>query len=195
MGVPSIGECVAERRGLILGLGNVSRRDDGFGWAVVNEVRRRLGRPLLGLTDDGTDDLGQEVDAIFLPQISSDLAVLVAEYRRLVIVDARVEGELRVHVEPVAAEVTVPRLLTHNMLPVELLALARTLYGAAPDAFAVTVPGLDFDFASGLSPGVAALVPEAADVCLRLARGGVGPALLVGPGPLASAAPSNGIRD
>lgn len=170
MGGSLIEQCGAERRGLVLGLGNVSRRDDGFGWHVVNEVRRQLGRATLGLTDDGIDDLGQEVDAIFLPQLSSDLADLIAEYHRLVLVDVRVGGEMRVDIESITAEVLGSRLLTHDMLPAELLALARTLYGTAPEAFVVSVPGIDFDFGVGLSPRVAALVPETADVCLALAR-------------------------
>jgi hydrogenase maturation protease len=171
MGRRSTEPCVADGRGLILGLGNVSRQDDGFGWAVVNEVRRELGRPLFDLTDDGTDDLGQEVDAIVLPQVSSDLAELVAEYRRLVLVDARVAGPMRVHVERVGDQPERARLLTHDMQPAELLTLARTLYGAAPEAYAVSVPGISFDFVVGLSPAVAELVPEAARVCLELARG------------------------
>lgn len=166
---------MAEGRGLILGLGNASRRDDGFGWWVVNEARRRMEHRPLGLTDDGTDDLGQEVDAIFLPLLSSDLADLVARYRRLVIADARMSGEEAVSVERVGEGWPGSRLLTHDMRPAELVALARALHGSAPEAFVVSVPGLDFDFGVGLSPQVASLVPEAAEMCLCLARGQVNP--------------------
>ena len=44
-------------RTLVIGFGNVFRRDDGAGFAVLNAVRERLGRPLLGTDDDGFDDL------------------------------------------------------------------------------------------------------------------------------------------
>ncbi|NPV10005.1 MAG: hydrogenase maturation protease [Anaerolineae bacterium] len=186
---------MAEGRSLILGLGNASRRDDGFGWSVVNEARRRLERSPLGLTDDGTDDLGQEVDAIFLPQLSSDLADLVARYRRVIIVDARISGEQAVRVERVGGEPSGSRLLTHDMRPAELVALARALYGAAPEAFVVSVAGLDFDFGAGLSRQLAALVPEAAEMCLRLARGQVSATLdSVGEGSAACATRSDVIQ-
>lgn len=163
---------MADGRALILGLGNLSRQDDGFGWFAVNRVRDRLGLDRIGDTDDGMDDLGREVDTAFLPQISSDLADLVTRYERLVLVDARIGGEEQVYwaeVEPIQRDH--PRLLTHDMLPAELLAVARALYGTAPRTFVVSVPGSSFDFAMGLTEEMAALVNEAADVCLRLARG------------------------
>ena len=53
-------------RTLIIGFGNVYRRDDGVAFVVLNAVRERLGRPLLDTEDDGFDDLGHEVDTILL---------------------------------------------------------------------------------------------------------------------------------
>ena len=53
MGRRSTEPCVADGRGPILGLGNVSRQDDGFGWAVVERGAGELGRPLFDITDDG----------------------------------------------------------------------------------------------------------------------------------------------
>ncbi len=168
----SNGWCVAEGRALVLGLGNLSRQDDGFGWYAVNRVRALLGQPPLDDTDDGMDRLGQVVDTAFLPQVSSDLADLVAQYERLVLVDARIGGEMQVSwfaVEPLAQDQ--PRLLTHDMLPAELLAVSRALYGHAPRTYVVTVPGLSFDFGMGLSNEMATLVDAAGRLCLLLARG------------------------
>ncbi len=163
---------MAEARALVLGLGNLSRQDDGFGWYAVNRVRARLGLEPIGEFDDGMSELGREVDSAFLPQISSDLADLVAKYERLVLVDARVGGEMQVYwseVPPLPGDHS--RLLTHDMLPAELLALSRLLCGKAPRAFVVSVPGLSFDFGTGLSAPVFELLDEAAGLCLDLALG------------------------
>lgn len=163
---------MAEGRALVLGLGNLSRQDDGFGWFAVNQVRARLGLKPIDEFDDGMDELGREVDSTFLPQISSDLADLVAEYDRLVLVDARVGGEMQVYwseVTPLPRDHS--RLLTHDMLPAELLALSRMLYGKAPRAYVVSVPGVSFDFGTGLSEPMEALLDEAATLCLELAHG------------------------
>jgi Ni,Fe-hydrogenase maturation factor len=62
------GSCV--KRTLVIGFGNVYRRDDGVGFAVLNALRERLGRSPLGVDEDGYDSLQShdEVDTLLLHQ-------------------------------------------------------------------------------------------------------------------------------
>lgn len=154
---------------LVIGFGNLYRRDDGVGFAVVNALRERVGRPPLGEEDDGFDDLGHAVDTILLHQLVPDLAEMVADYALVVFVDAHVEsiGE-PLHEEELAPS---PKeaLVPHQMHPCTVLALAHDLYGAWTRGVLLSLQGHDFDFGVGLSPETAALVPQAVERLLALA--------------------------
>ncbi|MBC7224931.1 MAG: hydrogenase maturation protease [Anaerolineae bacterium] len=163
-------------RTLIVGFGNLYRRDDGVALAVVNALRERLGRPPLGEEDDGFDDLGHPVDTVLLHQLVPDLAEVVAGYDLVVFVDAHVEsvGE-PLHEEELMAS---PKeaLVPHQMHPCTVLALAHSLHGARTRGVLLSLRGHDFDFGVGLSPETAALVPRAVARLLALAgvEGGAG---------------------
>ena len=134
-------------RVLIVGVGNPCRRDDGLAWYVVNEWRTRTGQPLLGQWDDGLDELGQEIDSVFLPQLAPELAALASQYEMLIIVDARVGGADGVKADPITDQPErEPHLLTHELLPEQLVSLARVVYGHAPRAWLMSARGYDFDF-------------------------------------------------
>ncbi|MCX7682509.1 MAG: hydrogenase maturation protease [Anaerolineae bacterium] len=155
---------------LVCGFGNVYRRDDGAGYAVINALRERLGRPPLDLLDDGFTDLGHTLDTIVLHQLMPELAETLADYDLVVFIDA--------HMGNVAEEVREERLeaahrtpfVHHQMHPATLLALAQQMYGRAPVGILLSVRGYDFDFGTGLSPETAALVPWAVERIMRLAE-------------------------
>lgn len=153
---------------LVAGFGNAYRRDDGVAWAVVNALREELGRPPLGLLDDGFDDLGHPVDTIVLHQLVPELAETVASYELVVFVDAHVRDlpdPLREEwLEPVYR---VP-FVSHQTHPRTVLDLAQRMYGEAPRAVLLSLRGHDFDFGEGLSPQTAALVPRAVGRILEL---------------------------
>ncbi len=160
---------MAERRALIVGLGNPSRRDDGLGRYVVNEVRRCRGQRELSPYEDGLDEEGGVVDSVLLPQLAYEVAELAAGYDTLVVVDARVSGGPTVSVERVDPEVRPPsRMLSHDMHPSEIIALCRALFGRAPETFVVSLAGVDYDFGTGLSPEVEARLPSVVDAVLGL---------------------------
>ena len=75
-------------RALIIGYGNPSRRDDGVGLAVINGLRRRLGKAPFDEGDDGYNELGGPVDTLFLQQLMPELAETLAGYDRVWFVDA-----------------------------------------------------------------------------------------------------------
>jgi hydrogenase maturation protease len=148
---------------LVLGFGNVYRRDDGVAFEVVNGIREQLGHPPLEVDDWGYEHLGQDVDTLFLHQLVPELAEIVARYDQVFFVDAHVgtipdlirEEELDV----CYAAATVP----HQLLPGTVLAMARDLYGKCPRGVLVSIRGYDFDFGEGLSPQTKALVRESVE--------------------------------
>ena len=162
-------------KALILGFGNLYRRDDGVGRAVVNGVRERLGQaPLVGL-DDGFDGLGQPVDAVVLHQLVPELAETVAEYDRVIFVDAHVADlpEL-LHEERIEPAHCPASFISHQTHPATMLELAEKMAGRAPEGLMLSLRGHDFDFGEGLSPETAALVPLAVERVLGLLAGGFG---------------------
>jgi hydrogenase maturation protease len=154
---------------LVVGLGNLSRRDDGLGFFAVNAVRARLGLAPLGEYDDGLNDLGHEADFVLVPQLSPELAETAAGYDRLVLMDARVVGDEGVELEEVGTDASPPaRLLSHEMYAAEFVALIGALYGRKPRVFLVSVKGRDYDFGVGLSEEVKALLPLVVERVLAL---------------------------
>jgi hydrogenase maturation protease len=156
------------KRTLIIGFGNVYRRDDGVGYATLNAVRERLGRPPLGIDDDGFDDLGHEVDTLLLHQLVPELAEAVAAYDMVVFVDAHVG-----HVPDLIYEEELdvcyrPATVTHTLHPCSVLALCKELHDHAPQGILLSIRGYDYEFGEGLSDETASLVPRAADRVLCL---------------------------
>ena len=70
------------------------RGDDGAAFHVVNRLRERLGQRPLPEDDSGLEALTPET-AVFLPQLTPELAVDAAPYHRLVLIDAHVTAEVR----------------------------------------------------------------------------------------------------
>ena len=160
---------MACERVLVVAVGNVFRRDDGAGVAVVNALRVGLGHPPLGPLDDGFDDLGQRIDTVALHQMVPELAETLGPYDLVVFVDAHVpdlpDPLYEQHLE-VAYQAP---FVYHQTHPATVLALAEQLHGRAPRGVLLSVRGHDFDFGEGLSPATARLVPDAVDRILALA--------------------------
>lgn len=150
------------QRTLVIGYGNPSRNDDGVGLAVVNRLRERRGRPPLDEFGDGFEDLGTDLDTLFLQQLTPELAETVAAYDRLVLVDAHVGTvpELVRRAELVPA--TAPAMVSHILKPEHLLSLARATAGRVPLTTLYSVRGFDFNFGERLSPLTAEGVEQVA---------------------------------
>jgi len=121
---------------LVIGFGNSLRRDDGVGPAVAGELEE-LGLP--GLR------------TIACTQLTPELSEPLSGARAAVFVDAAVNGPGRVRLsrlDPPAAS----QILAHAADPRALLALARQVFGRAPDAWMLTVPVDDLGYGEQLSP-------------------------------------------
>ncbi len=144
----------------MIGYGNPSRQDDGVGLAAVNGLRLRMDQAPLEEGDDGFDDLGHDLDTLFLQQLSPELAETLIDYGHVVLVDAHfgIYPEL-VHRTELDPQVEAA-IVSHHFKPGTLLALAQQLYGRAPTAELISVRGFAFDFTSELSPETAAGVAQ-----------------------------------
>lgn len=151
---------------LVMGFGNVYRRDDGVGFAVINALRGRLKRPPLDIQDDGFDDLGHDIDTVVVHQLIPELAEVIANYDRIVFVDAHT-GSIP---DPIRVEETAvcykESSVLHHLPPCTLLALTQELYNCAPYGILVSICGYDFDFGEELSEQTAMLVPQAVEYIL-----------------------------
>jgi len=150
-------------RALVVGFGNVFRRDDGVAFAVLNALREQLGRPPLGVDEGGYDDLGHELDTLFVHQLVPELAEVVAMYDQVTFVDAHVG----IIPDPIREKDVVAcyesTQVSHQLSPSTLLAMARDLYESCPRGVLLSIRGYDFDFGEELSTQTAACVAESVD--------------------------------
>jgi hydrogenase maturation protease len=157
-------------RTLVIGFGNIDRADDGVAFFVINTLRRRLGQKPLPDDETGLEELGAQIDSIFLSQLTPELLETLAGYRQVIFVDAHVyENVDALHCEPVSPEYT-PSTFTHHLTPAAFLALLKSLYHSDPAGQLVSIRGHDFDFHRDLSAETEALVEPAVEHILRLIK-------------------------
>ncbi len=127
-------------RVLVIGYGNPGRLDDGLGPAVAAAL-------------DTERPLGVTVEADY--QLTVEHAAMVAEHDVTILVDATVKGPDPFSFERVAATEgpSPPSFSTHSVEPVELVGLARDLFGATGETWILAIRGWMFDeFGERLSP-------------------------------------------
>jgi hydrogenase maturation protease len=134
---------------LLLGWGNPGRRDDGLGPALVAELESR-------------HPPGVCFDSDYQLQVED--AAEVALYERVVFVDADRAGGEPFSIRRIRPDSRTLSFSTHSVRPEAVLALARSLFEAEPEAWLVGVHGYDFDsFGEGLSDGARANLAAAAE--------------------------------
>lgn len=146
-------------RALVIGYGNPLCGDDGVGWRVAEEV---------------AEALPDTVTVLTIHQLTPELAEPISQVDEVVFVDAAIEGEPgKVNCfalsEDAGSQPTLQSIGSHLTTPDALLAMARDLFGCRPPAYMVTIAGESFELSETLSPVVAAAVPEALSVVLKLA--------------------------
>jgi Ni,Fe-hydrogenase maturation factor len=85
------------------------------------------------------------------PLLTPELADPISQSRAVIFVDAAVDepNEVRlVKLQPAESA----QIMTHAAGPSTLLALARDVFGYAPEAWCLTVPAVKFDFGGEFSP-------------------------------------------
>ena len=155
-------------KSLVIGFGNVYRRDDGVAFVLLNAVRERLERPPFDMDDDGFDDLGHEVDTIVLHQLVPELVDVVAPYDLILFLDAHV-GAIDVPIYEEELEACFKSAtVSHQLHPCTVLALVEQMHHRTPRGVLISIRGYDFQFGEGLSEQTAAIVPEAVERVMAL---------------------------
>ena len=132
---------------LVLGWGNPGRGDDGLGPELVRRIQAE-GLP------------GVEAETAYQLQVED--AAEVARFRRVVFVDADRRQADPFLFEPLHPEGGRLRFSTHSVSPATILALARELFGAEPEAWILGIRGHEFDeFREQLSARAAANLDQA----------------------------------
>jgi hydrogenase maturation protease len=121
---------------LIIGYGNTLRGDDGVGPKVAEAVE--------ALSLPGVRTL---VCALLTPE----LAEPVSQVSAVVFVDAAVDAPREVQMRRLAAAGS-SQVMAHAASPATLLALARDVFGHAPEAWLLTIPVREFGVGEELSP-------------------------------------------
>lgn len=152
---------------LVIGYGNLDRGDDGAAFHVINRLRERLGQGPLPEDESGLETLEPE-KAVFVPQLTPELAADAAPCHRLVLVDAHVTAEVRPVVYLRLQPEYRPPGLSHVLSPAMFLWLVQAVSGRACTAFLVSLRGHCFALQRGLSPETSAWVGPAADRVLKL---------------------------
>ncbi|MEL7034003.1 MAG: hydrogenase maturation protease [Cyanobacteria bacterium J06592_8] len=120
---------------IILGYGNLIRGDDGIGPAVATEVE--------------TWKLAN-VRSLCLHQLVPEVAEDLSQVDVAIFVDASMTGET-IEISPQNPIETTASNWGHYLNPESLLTLAKTLYGKAPQAWLISVPGVNFELCDRLS--------------------------------------------
>jgi hydrogenase maturation protease len=121
---------------LIIGYGNTLRRDDGVGPKVADSVAA-LALP--------------RVRTLACPLLTPELAEPVSQARVVIFVDAAVDAPREVQMRKLAPAES-SQVMAHAASPATLLALARDVFGHAPEAWWLTIPVEDLGIGEELSP-------------------------------------------
>lgn len=151
----------AAARGLLLGVGNVHRRDDGIGPALVRRLRPRLPRGWSAAVERGDD-----IARLLAAWEGADVAFVIDAA-----MSDRPPGTLAFHDADAGGDAAAGAgdPSSHGFGLREAAALSRAL-GTLPRTFRiVSVAGADFGHGTGLSPELAARLDGlAAAVAARL---------------------------
>jgi hydrogenase maturation protease len=142
---------------LIIGYGNQSRRDDGVGWFVIEQ--------LAALKLPGVElETGQ--------QLEIESAEIISGYDNVIFVDAAIPEAP----EPIQRTVVTPNFqshaVAHYMTPADVLSLCKTLHGREPRAVLFSIRGRDFNFGTTLTPEVEQAAREVVKQIVEIIRSG-----------------------
>ena len=119
----------------LIGYGNPGRGDDGLGPALAGRL---------------ADATGLAVTTEY--QLTVDHALLIADATKVIFADALLRAVAPFEFTPITPS-TSHDVTSHSLSPEAVLALCKTLYGRAPEAFVLGIAGHAFgEVSEGLSP-------------------------------------------
>ncbi len=121
---------------LIIGYGNTLRSDDGVGVRVAEWVAQQA---------------WANVCALSVQQLTPELAEEIAHAKQVIFVDAIASADTNITINKLTAE-PVPISIGHREDPRSILWLTKQLYGQAPPACWILIPGQNFELGEEISP-------------------------------------------
>ena len=142
---------------LIIGYGNRSRRDDGVGWFIIEQ--------LAALELPGVElETGHQLEV--------EVAETISHCDAVIFVDAAIPEAP----EPIHRATVRPRFqshaVAHYLTPADVLSLCKTLYGREPRATLFSIRGRDFNFGTTLSLEVEQAAREVVRQIVEIIRSG-----------------------
>ncbi len=159
---------------LVVGLGNPILGDDGAGWRVAEEVRRRISN-LQSLISNERLEIGDcEIDCASLGGLS--LMERLIGYERAIVIDAIGTGQKPIGAvyhfqlddlyDPTSGHTTA----AHDVSLMTAIQIGRAMGAELPRD--ITVVAIEspyvYDFSEDLTPPVAAAVPQAVELVMEL---------------------------
>ena len=149
---------------LLFGYGNPDRGDDGAAFHVFLNLIDKTNSNNLDLLSAEVSELTPRTDIIFNFQLLPEYSELVANYRKVIFIDAHT-GEIQ---DEIRCEKIIPEMkhspFTHHFSPASCLALAKSITGFAPDAWLLSIRGYQFGFTEDLSEKTTELVKRAVEL-------------------------------
>jgi len=139
---------------LVLGYGNTLRSDDGVGPLVAETVA--------GLHLPGVETL---VAGLLTPELADP----ISRVETVVFVDAAIDAPREVQLRPCAPSDS-SQIMAHAADPKTMLALARDVFGHAPQALLLTIPVENLAIGEELTPFARAGVDRAVELIRSLAH-------------------------
>jgi hydrogenase maturation protease len=139
---------------LVLGYGNTLRSDDGVG-PLVAEIVADLHLP--------------GVETLVAGLLTPELADPISRVKTVVFVDAAVDAPREVQLRS-CAPADSSQIMAHAADPKTMLALARDVFGHAPQAFLLTIPVENLAIGEELTPVARAGMDRAVGLIRRLAQ-------------------------
>jgi len=130
---------------LIIGYGNRSRRDDGVGGFVVEQLAA-LNLP------------GVEPESAH--QLDVEAAETISRYDAVIFVDAAIPEAPKAIQHTVITPNFQGHAVAHYLTPADILSLCKTLYQREPKGILFSIRGRDFNFGTTLTPEVEAAARE-----------------------------------
>ena len=141
---------------LAYGYGNPGRQDDGLGILLVERWEQWA-------KENGIN----HIDFEYNYQLNIEDAYTIADYEKVIFVDASVED-----IEDIKLIKVVPTQRTeftmHAMYPGFILHLSQSLYDVSPETYLLSIRGYDFEFAEELSDNARANLEIAFDLVIEL---------------------------
>ncbi len=143
---------------LIIGYGNQSRRDDGVGWFVIEQLAA------LNLPD---------VKLETAHQLEVEIAETISRFDAVIFVDAAIPETPQAVQRSVVTPNFQSHAVAHYLTPADVLSLCQTLYQREPKAVLFSIRGRDFNFGTALTPEVEQAAREVVrQIAELIARGG-----------------------